>query len=648
MKKQALHILLVEDNLVDARQIIRQLSRLERVHAEIVHVETYEGAIDALVESQAGFDIILLDLGLPDTSEFEALRGLSAQFPWVPVIVLSGFDEDAILDLTMDMGAQDYLQKGSYEPALLGRAISHAIKRKASLEILHQLEARQQVVERFTEELVIVHELSGECLYTSGALQIFSGKYRTNLVGKAIQNLMYPRDRDEFNRRVRELGPLDVMTFRFRLEGKQGKTEWVESRTTWLDDGEDRDAPPLISVWRDVTEQQKLQEQLLHSQKMEAVGRLTGGVAHDFNNLLTIVLSCSESLLGSLPDNHRGVEDVRMIMDAAERGAALTRQLLTFSRQELIQIMSADLNEVVNSLSGMLERTIGEHIELEVQLAARPCFIQSDISQLEQVVMNLVINAREAMPAGGKVRVETGAVSFDKDSLPAAAPAPGYYYFVRVKDQGLGMSADVRSKIFEPFFSTKERVGGMGLGLANVYAIASQRRGFITVDSEVGVGSTFTVYFPRHENADELDRQDEGKKKSELREANILYAEDDDMLRRLASNLLTEQGFSVSSASNGIEALELLRAARNPFDLVITDVVMPKMGGAMLARYVQEESPGTIILFTTGYTEDATFVEEFSSKRFPCLIKPFAPSKLLAKIQECLELREQQALDEQE
>jgi PAS domain S-box-containing protein len=646
MKKQALHILLVEDNLVDARQIMRQLGRIERVHAEIKHVESYEGATAALAESE--FDIILLDLGLPDTSEFEALRGLSAQFPWLPIIVLSGFDEDAILDLTMDMGAQDYLQKGSYDPALLGRAISHAIKRKASLELLHRLEARQQVVERFTEELVIVHELSGECIYTSGALQIFSGKFRSNLVGKAIQNLMHPRDREEFNRRARELGPLDVMTFRFRLEGKSGQTEWVESRTTWLDDGDGRDAPPMISVWRDVTEQQQLQEQLLHAQKMEAVGRLTGGVAHDFNNLLTIVLSCSESLLGSLPENHRGVEDVRMIMDAAQRGASLTRQLLTFSRQELIQIMSADLNEVVKELAGMLERTIGEHIDLDVKLSPRPCFIQSDISQLEQVVMNLVINAREAMPAGGKILIETGSRAFDKETAPSVAPAPGYYYFLRVKDQGLGMSADVRSKIFEPFFSTKERIGGMGLGLANVYAIANQRRGFITVDSEMGAGSTFTVYFPRHENADELDRQEEGKRQTETLEANILYAEDDDMLRRLASNLLTEQGFRVSSASNGVDALELLRAAKTPFDLVITDVVMPKMGGAMLARYVQEESPETVVLFTTGYTEDASFVKEFSSQNAPCLVKPFAPSKLLAKIQECLESRPSRVLDEQE
>lgn len=328
-----------------------------------------------------------------------------------------------------------------------------------------------------------------------------------------------------------------------------------------------------------------------------------------------------------------------MIMDAAERGAALTRQLLTFSKQELIQIMSADLNEVVNSLSDMLARTIGEHIQLGVQLAPRPCFIQSDISQLEQVVMNLVINAREAMPSGGKVTIEVGAASFEKTNLPLEAPAPGYYYYVRVKDQGIGMTEEVQRKIFEPFFSTKERVGGMGLGLANVYAITKQRRGFITVDSELGVGSTFTVYFPRHKNAEELDKQEESRRKIETREANVLYVEDDDMLRRLATNLLTEQGFRVSSASNGIEALELLRAASHRFDLVVTDVVMPKMGGVALARYVEDESPGTPVLFTTGYTEDETFIQDFSHREVPCLLKPFAPSKLLAKIDELLDAR---------
>jgi len=387
----------------------------------------------------------------------------------------------------------------------------------------------------------------------------------------------------------------------------------------------------------DITEQRSLEAQFRQAQKMEAVGLLAGGVAHDFNNLLMIISSYAQLIPEHLTNSAKIEKDAKEIRDAASRAAGVTQQLLAFSRKQVLQPAVLNLNTLVLGLSNMLQRLLGEDVEMSVVPSARGK-VRADATQLEQVIMNLAVNARDAMPNGGKLLIETGDVTLDREysERHAVALPPGDYVMLAVTDSGSGMDEETRVRIFEPFFTTKERDKGTGLGLATVYGIVKQSEGFIWVYSEPGKGSTFKVYLPRV--ADPEDRQ-QGWTETEPPQRGsetILLVEDEQALRAVAADYLHSLGYTVLDASNGEEALSLIRSHPKVIELLVTDMVMPGMGGPQLAKMALELQPHLRIIYVSGYT-DRALDRSVIGENAAFLQKPFNLSSLAVRIRELLE-----------
>ncbi len=389
---------------------------------------------------------------------------------------------------------------------------------------------------------------------------------------------------------------------------------------------------------REVTERRQAQEALLgkeaelrQAQKMDAIGRLAGGVAHDFNNLLTAILGYASLLASRMDRAHPEQEEVRGILKAGERAAELTRQLLAFSRKQVLQAKLVNLNAVVRQMDGMLRRVLREDIEVKAALQPDLWPIWMDPGQLEQVIVNLVVNARDAMPRGGLLTLETR--NIDEGASPS-----GPHVLLAVHDTGEGMSAEVRSHLFEPFFTTKEVGKGTGLGLPTVYGIVKQSGGHVTADSEVGKGSVFRLYFPRGAGVPEEARRQTPKPIPRPGHESILLVEDEASVRHLCRAVLEKQGYRVRTATNGEEALAAVTATAAPVDLVVTDLVMPKLGGFDLMKRLRHDRPGVKALFISGYSESAVFKHEQFDRDSDFLSKPFTPDSLLARVRALLDL----------
>jgi len=380
-----------------------------------------------------------------------------------------------------------------------------------------------------------------------------------------------------------------------------------------------------------------LEDQLEQSRKMEAVGRLAGGVAHDFNNLLTAILGYSNLVLDELEPGHPARADVEQMRRAGESAASLTQQLLAFSRKQILQPQVLDLNQVVTRADSLLQRLIGEHIALVTALDPSLEHVSADPGQLEQVILNLALNARDAMPQGGKLTIETANVELDDAyARQHGGSSPGRHVMLAVSDTGIGMDAETQARIFEPFFTTKRRGEGTGLGLATVYGIVTQSGGSIWVYSETGRGTTFKVYFPRAAQAEDhavAAPRTDGLEGTET----ILLAEDQPEVRSVACAVLERYGYRVLQASRGDEALEILRTHPEPIHLLLSDVVMPSMSGPELARLVQLQRPGIRVLYASGYTDDAIVRHGMLDPGVSFLQKPFTPTALLTKIRELLD-----------
>jgi two-component system cell cycle sensor histidine kinase/response regulator CckA len=399
----------------------------------------------------------------------------------------------------------------------------------------------------------------------------------------------------------------------------------------------------FVAVKEDVSGQKKMEAQFRQAQKMEAVGRLAGGVAHDFNNLLTIILWQSDILLEKAA-SETDKSSLMEIKNAGKRAANLTRQLLAFSRKQIFQSKVTDLNEIVAGTDKMIRRLLGEDVELVTLLGENLGPVKVDVSQIEQVIMNLAVNARDAMPGGGKLVLETSKAKIAAaDAVPHPELIPGEYLRLKVTDTGLGMPPEVKAHLFEPFFTTKEKGKGTGLGLATIYGIIKQSKGYVYAESEIGKGTAFTILLPPAE--EQAAPQDAPVTVYELPKGNerVLVAEDEDLVRGLAVNILTRQGFKVLEARNGLDALEKVRKNQGgPIHLLLTDMVMPYMGGGELAEKIAAEFPKIKIMFTSGYT-DHSVVQKWIDQGSRFLQKPYNPSELLITVREVLDGRPYEA-----
>lgn len=431
------------------------------------------------------------------------------------------------------------------------------------------------------------------------------------------------------DKRVLALGrPLELYE-KTALHG-EGTREWLSIKFPF----HNRNGKAFVGcVSIDTTERKSLEEQLRQSQKMEAVGRLAGGVAHDFNNLLTIIVGYCQLMLGSSAIDEGQRVKIEEIRKAGERAALLTRQLLAFSRKQVLTPQLLDLNTVVRNLHKMIERLIGEDIELDTIRYPQLDLVKADPGQVEQIIMNLAVNARDAMPYGGKLTIETANVEFDELYTHSHVPSlPGHYVMVAVSDTGTGMDRETQKHIFEPFFTTKEMGKGTGLGLATVYGIVKQSGGFIWVYSELGIGSTFKIYLPRVFEGKESHAVNKIEADHMRGDETILIVEDEDSLRLLMRGILQRHGYKVLEAANGRDAVTIAEQYQNPIHLLLADVVMPQMSGRELAQRIIGARPELRVLYISGYTDNAIIHHGVLDPNTAFLQKPFTPDALTKKI----------------
>lgn len=391
---------------------------------------------------------------------------------------------------------------------------------------------------------------------------------------------------------------------------------------------------------RAVEAQAMLEDQLRQAQKMEALGQLAGGVAHDFNNMLTIITGYSDLVINCMGDKDPLVSDVLAIKEAGDRAATLTSQLLTFGRRQVLQYSSIDLNEIIARSRDMLRRMIGEDIRFEVDLQPGHHYVKTDPGQFDQVLVNLIVNARDAMPHGGRLRIETAVIALDRPLTNRFLNLePGEYIRLRVADSGEGITDDVLNRIFEPFYTTKDKGKGTGLGLSMVYSLIDQSGGQIDVASRPGEGTSFDVYLPLTDARPEEVFQEESPVFARPVEEGgtiILLVEDEDVVRNLARRVLSDHGFSVLEARQGEEALVLSELHEGPIHLLLTDVVMPEMSGRQLAQNLELLRPDMQVLYMSGYTDDTVLRYGVQEDRVPFLQKPFTPNGLVAKVHQVL------------
>ena len=511
-------------------------------------------------------------------------------------------------------------------------------ERRRSEEALRRSEQRFHALIEHASDLVAILSESGALLYASPSMKKMLGFTPEEWIGRNILTLIHPDDSSAVMEAL-HLGKVgrDAGTpLQFRIRHKDESWRTLEATDTNLLD--DEAVRGIVVNARDITERLRLEDQLRQSQRMEAVGRLAGGVAHDFNNLLTAISGYSDLILRRLTTDNPLRREVEEVMKAAERASSLTRQLLAFSRKQVLQPRVLDLNNIVNEMDKMLRRLIGEDIELITNLTPSLFNVKADPGQIEQVIMNLAVNARDAMPNGGKLIIETENVELDTGRARRHTGfLPGLYVMLAVSDNGCGMDKETQSKIFEPFFTTKEFGRGTGLGLSTAYGIIKQSGGDVKVYSEPGIGTSFKIYLPCVYEPAEIRVTARSPYDVPRGNETVLLVEDDDGVRMLAREILQMSGYSVLEACHGSQALEICESHKQQISILVTDVVMPQMSGRELSEKLLQLRPQMKLLFMSGYTDDAILHHGVLDSNLPFLQKPFTPHSFVKKVREVLD-----------
>ena len=502
-----------------------------------------------------------------------------------------------------------------------------------------QLLEREELFRLITEnaaDMIAVVDMTGERIYNSPSYETILGYKPEELKRTTVWEQIHPEDRAKVQKAAEDARSTGSgKTVEYRMRHKDGSWRTLESRASTIMKG--GTAEKLVIVNRDVTQRKTLEEQFRQAQKMEAVGRLSGGIAHDFNNLLGVIIGYGEIVQEGTPTDSRLRTCIDEMLKAGHRAAALTRQLLAFSRQQVMDPRVLDLNAVVRDMEKMLKRLIGEDILLKTSLDSE-LLVKADQGQIEQAILNLAVNARDAMPNGGELKLETSNFYVDEE-FASRYPFPvviGDYVLLTVADNGVGMDASTRARVFEPFFTTKEKGKGTGLGLSTVYGVVKQSGGYIDVASEPGAGAAFRIYLPKVEEA--VTPVKSASSQPSLRGSEtVLLVEDEASLRKLSRQQLELCGYRVLEAENAAEAIKISDAYEEPIDLLLTDVVMPGISGRVLANGLSEKRLGIHILYMSGYTGQMVGQHGVLEEGSFFLPKPFTRDELATKVREALD-----------
>ena len=647
----------------DSRDSLQLLSRILSAEGYRVRLAVNgELALDSIRARQP--DLVLLDVRLPDINGFEVCRRLKEDENTrnIPVLFITVLDsvEDKVKGF--EAGGIDYIVKPFQQAEVLARVNTHVCLSRMCNKLEQLVEERTRELEKINRQLqeeiasrkqaeaekqllfeainqssetVVITDPDGNIVFVNPAFERRTGYSKEEVIGRNPRLLKSGHHDQEFYEQLWStiLGG-ETWQGEFINKKKDGSLFIEKASISPVFDPSGK-ISNFIAVKLDITEQRHLEEQLRHAQKMESVGRLAGGVAHDYNNTLQIILGYLQLLLlrDDLPDDVS--HHLKQIQTAAEHASKITGQLLAFSRRQTVCPKVLDLNDLLSrGILPMLEQLIGEDIELAFLPKANPATIEIDPGQVQQLVSNLVINARDAMPQGGKLTIQTANAVLDEQYCKEHPGArPGEYVVMTVTDTGCGIDPEIMPYIFEPFFTTKDRHKGTGLGLPSVYGIVKQGGGYITVKSEPGTGTTFKIYFPLHEESDDfcLASEEQEAVKGDISSLRILLVEDNEMVRDLTKEMLELLGHCVVAADDPANALDMARQMDH-IDLLLTDIVMPGMSGKQLFEKIRDIFPNVKVLFMSGYTCDVIARHGVVEKGVNFIQKPFSMKKLAEKI----------------
>ncbi|TMQ64927.1 MAG: response regulator [Candidatus Eisenbacteria bacterium] len=639
--ERPLQIVHLEDDPND-KLIVRATLKQQGVHCEVASVSTKDEFVRAL--ERADIDLILSDYGLPGFDGLSALAIASRVQPNTPFILVSGtMGEEAAIE-SLRGGATDYVLKSRL--TRLAPAVRRAVEEANERKTRHQTEVTLERERKFLRALLDSLDAGVVACDQDGTLTLFNRATR-ELHGLEEQSIppeqwasqykLYQADGEtplttEEIPLHRALQGEHLRHAEITIRHREGAAHvMVVSGQPIIDDGGEKLG--AVITMRDVTELKQLERQFQQAQKMEAMGLLAAGVAHDFNNLLTVISGYCQLAQARLQAGHPVLRDLAEVVKAGERAANLTRQLLAFSRQQVLEPRVLDLNEVIEGVEKMLSRLLGADIDLRFRPAEGLGQLRADAGQVEQVLLNLIVNARDAMPDGGRITIETENVEIrDRSEIPS-----GSYVLLTVSDTGSGMDAKTSSRIFEPFFTTKELGRGTGLGLSTVHGIVKQSEGHIAVQSELGQGTTFRIHFPRVSAGQEVSKSTASHAQPARGTEAILVVDDDASLRGLVSEILRLHGYTVVEANNGEMALTMLENDGSVIDAVVTDVVMPNLNGRELARRVAKIRPNLPMLLMSGYVgKNVEALGSLLGPRVAFIQKPFNADALLEKLRDVL------------
>lgn len=664
--------LLVEDNVSDADLLAEELDSMVGTQFTVMRVQTLKGARETMGHHH--FDLILLDLSLPDSLGLDTLAAIRTCAPQIPVIVLTGLDDRETALFAARMRANDYLVKGSYNLETLSHSIRVAVEevrarklgeeKRDPLELIVMCDEKQgeargetsalRAVEKernllaaavsSADDPVIITDRDSNILYVNPAFSRVTGYTPQEVLGSNPRMLQSgEHDKSFFEEMYRIVGEGRAWNGQLVNRRKNGETFQMDATITCLRN-KWGNIENYVMVSRDITDFTELQRQLNRSMRLNAIGQLAGGIAHDFNNVLQVIMAYGSFLMDETrsEEHRRFNEYAKGICDAARRASDLTRQLLAFGRKQPLRTEVVDLNELIQSATHLVDRLIGENIILVLGLDPALPRINVDAAQIEQIVVNLCVNARDAMPSGGEIRISTTSVELGSTFCQQNAWAsPGRFARLCVTDSGVGMPPEVLEHIFEPFFTTKDEGSGTGMGLASVYGIVKQQKGLIQCDSTPGVGTAFSIYFPAStvEDNDTDPIHATADESLAIRGARILIAEDDQVVATLARTLLEGAGFQVTVAPDGHAAFQELLMSAEPYALVLSDVVMPRTGGVELLDLVIGAagiSPKPKFLLSSGYSPGILDRGSSSRSSFEYLQKPYSPAELLMTVRRML------------